>query len=118
MKKIINIDGRDVVFECNAATPVYFKEQFGRDFFRDLFKMAKATSVQKKGEMNIEAMSYDDIEHLEVAALYDYAWACAKTADASIAPPVQWLTQFGDFSLSTVSEVMELVGTTMSSKKK
>lgn len=33
MQKIVEIDGKQVLLESNAATPMKYKKQFGKDYF-------------------------------------------------------------------------------------
>ena len=36
MEKTIIIDGKEIRFKTNGATPLRYKAQFGRDYFKDI----------------------------------------------------------------------------------
>lgn len=115
MKKILNIGGNDVAFECNAVTPFYYKQQFGREFYSDLLKMAKGIS----GINDFDKASWDDMEHLDFSVISNFAWACAKTADEKINTPLEWLKENKEFDvLSDGIEIAELVMNNIQTKKK
>ena len=40
MEKTITIDGKEVRFKTNGATPMRYKAQFGQDYFKEILKMA------------------------------------------------------------------------------
>ncbi|MEK3814255.1 hypothetical protein [Bacillus sp. FSL K6-1284] len=118
MEKTLTIDGRQVRFKSTAATVLRYKAQFGRDFFADLLKMAPLTKLQEQGvtteNMNLEVMNFIDFE-----VLYNIAWVLAKTADKTIAEPVEWLDTFDEFPLMDIlPELQELIEKALGTKKK
>lgn len=115
MKKILTIGSNDVAFECNAVTPFFYKQQFGREFFTDLLKMGKAM----EGINDINKVSWENLEHIEFSVITDFAWACAKTADEKTPPPLEWLKANPEFSpLDQGIAVTELVMGNLQAKKK
>ena len=40
MEKIIEIDGKKIGFKTNGATPLRYKPQFGKDYFKEILKLA------------------------------------------------------------------------------
>lgn len=49
MKKIINIDGRDVAFEVNGALPLRFMQETGKDLFEIAIPFINALMPAVKG---------------------------------------------------------------------
>lgn len=49
MQKIVEIDGKQVLLESNAATPIKYKKQFGKDYFAELFKLVKSIGANMPG---------------------------------------------------------------------
>jgi hypothetical protein len=104
MEKTLIIDGKEVRFKSNAATPIRYKTQFGKDFFAELIKMG-----------SIET----DPSALDFEVFYNIAWTMAKTADPHIPDPVTWLDQFEEFPIiDIISELKDMIISTMQSKKK
>ena len=116
MEKTIIIDGKEIRFKANGATPLRFKAQFGKDYFKEILKLAPLTKLQGKKPEEI------DIEHLEsldFELFYDMAWILAKTADPSIPEPVVWLEQFDEFPMvDIIPELQELMAASFSTSKK
>ena len=40
MEKTIEIDGKKIRFKTNGATPLRYKAQFGKDYFKEILKFA------------------------------------------------------------------------------
>lgn len=137
MQKTVEIDGKKVRLESNAATPKKYKKQFHKDYFSELLKLAKAmgagkapeksepenqeeqeTEEQKKA-FDLSEVTYEDIQHIEMDLMYDIVWTLAKTADKTIPDPEEWLEQFEEFPLFEIwPEAEELISHTMNLKKK
>lgn len=120
MKKTVMIGESSVVLESNAATPFYYKQQFGSDFFKDLIKVAKVFNNLKSdsSELDLNNLDWDDLDHLDITVMYQIAWATAKTADSVIPEPIGWLASFSNFPISAVTEIVGLVTESMNAKKK
>ena len=114
MEKTIEIDGKQVRFKSTGALPVRYKSQFGRDFFKDLYKMQAAVEVKNKKKPTMA-----DIEKLDFDTFYKIIWVLAKTADPKIPQMEEWLDSFGEFPMMYVlDEVMEMIESSIEAKKK
>jgi len=123
MEKTINIAGVPVKLKSTAATPFIYKAQFGRDYIKDLLKMASLTDLQKavndKGELDVKKLNVEDIEKLDLSVFYNYLWALAKNADSSIPEPIEWFGRFDSLDLGEVMPELEnlLSASLVTSKK-
>ena len=107
IRKIIRIDGKDVVFQSSATIPRLYRLKFHRDIFRDLAKLEKSYKEQDDGSKNMEI---EDLEIFENAA-----YIMAYHADPNIPPTIEeWLDQFEMFSIYEVlPEILELWGSNL-----
>jgi hypothetical protein len=113
MEKTILIDGQKVRFKTNGATPLRYKAQFGKDYFKEIFKMLPLTKLNKKDD-NPAAL-----ESLDFDVFYNVAWIMAKTAEPTIPEPLEWLEQFDEFPIADIfPELQELMLASMQSSKK
>lgn len=114
MEKTITIDGKQVRFKSNGATPLRYKAQFGKDYFKEILKMSPLEQLKKK--KNIEPK---DLEALDFEVFYNIAWIMAKTADPSIPEPLTWLEGFETFPIVDIfPELQELMANTLQTTKK
>lgn len=145
MQKIVEIDGKQVLLESNAATPMKYKKQFGKDYFSELFKLLKSIGArmpktaaaaddkavetpnsEREGEnqktvevFDLEAMSWESLDRLDFEPLYNIVWTLAKTADKSLPDPEIWLEGFDTFPLMEIlTDALELISHSIESKKK
>lgn len=145
MQKIVEIDGKQVLLESNAATPMKYKKQFGKDYFSELFKLLKSIGArmpktaatadnntvetpdsERDGEnqkavevFDLEAMSWESLDRLDFEPLYNIVWTLAKTADKSLPDPETWLEGFDTFPLMEIlTDALELISHSIESKKK
>lgn len=88
MEATIKIDGKDVRFKSNAATPMLYRSEFGRDLFRDLQSIAKAMQDGQTGGGALPTQALLTFEHL--------AYIMAKQAEPDKVPdtPEAWLGGF------------------------
>ena len=116
MKKTLNIGSNDVAFECTSVTPIFYKNEFRKDFFADLIKLAKALN----GADDFTKLTYEDLDKVDFDVIGRMAWACSKTADTSNTPSyMEWLVENPDFSVFTHGiQIAELVMLGLSPKKK
>lgn len=119
MEKTINIDGKDVKLISSGATPIIYKNAFGRDFFADLGKFLKvaeaATNVQEGEEMTALLPLF---EHGDIAIMYNFVWVYAKNANIHLEPLDEWLESFEEFPMfDFLGDIMELVMRSVSTKK-
>ena len=113
MEKTILIDGQKVRFKTNGATPLRYKAQFGKDYFKEIFKMLPLTKINKK-DTNPAAL-----EALDFEVFYNVAWIMAKTAEPTIPEPLEWLEQFDEFPIAEIfPELQDLMLASMQSSKK
>ena len=115
MRKILNIGGNDVAFESNAATPIFYKSEFKSDYFVDMMRLSKAMQDAK----DIKQLSYEDLDHVDLNVLSQFAWACAKSADRNIKPYLDWLIDNPDFDIfDHGTEIVSLINQNSIPKKK
>ena len=98
MKKLIEIDGKQVPFESTAGTPRRYRNRFSRDFLVDFRKL--------ESELN----SRDDLTSEALTIFENVAFTMAKQADPGIPEdPDDWLDEFETFSIYLVlPEIVKL----------
>lgn len=115
MKKILKIGGNDIAFECKAATPFYYKSEFRHDYFADMIKLAKSL----KDAEDLDKLSYEDLDHVDLTVISHIAWACAKSADKDIKPFMDWIEDNPEFSIFDHGiEISQMAIDSMTTKKK
>lgn len=104
MKKIIEIDGKQVQFKASAAIPRIYRVKYGRDIFKDLMKLEKALNSNNAEDSGLDTFSLETFENI--------AYLMAKHADPSLPDTAEeWLDEFSVFSIYQVlSEIIELWG--------
>ena len=70
MEKTIEIDGKKIRFKTNGATPLRYKAQFGKDFFKEILKLAPLEKLQGKDKKDITS---EDLEALDFEVFYNIA---------------------------------------------
>jgi hypothetical protein len=111
MEKTIVIDGKKVRFKSNGATPLRYKAQFGKDYFKEILKLAP---LQK-----LDAISSEDLAILDFDVFYNIAWIMAKTAEPTIPEPLEWLEQFEEYPIADIiPELQELMASSFQTSKK
>ena len=117
MEKTIIIDGKEIRFKTNGATPLRYKAQFGQDYFKEILKMAPLENLSKKKKEDVTAK---DLEVLDFEVFYNMAWIMAKTADSTIPEPIAWLEQFDEFPMAEVIPELQdmLLASIQTTKKK
>jgi hypothetical protein len=116
MEKTITIDGKQVRFKVNWATPLRYKAQFQRDYFKEILKLAPLENLQgkKKNQFNIK-----DLEAVDFEVFYNMSWIMAKTADPTIPDPIEWLEGFEEYPLADIiPELQDLLMASFHSSKK
>jgi hypothetical protein len=114
MEKTIMIDGKAVPFKTNGATPLRYKAQFGKDYFKEILKLAPLENVAGKKKINAK-----DLEILDFEVFYNIAWIMAKTADPSISDPITWLEGFEVFPMAEIiPELQEMMLASFDTTKK
>ena len=116
MEKTIMIDGKEIRFKANGATPLRFKAQFKKDYFKEVLKLIPLAKLSGKKP---EEIGVEYLEMIDFNLFYDMAWILAKTADPSIPEPVAWLEQFEEFPMiDIIPEIQELMASSFSASKK
>lgn len=102
MEKVLNIGGKQIKMKSTAGTMMRYRNNFNRDFIKDLVKLqGKLSDKLEKGE-EFEAIDLDLFEKI--------AWCMAKTADNSIPDIESWLDEFETFDIMQVlPELMNLL---------
>lgn len=120
MEKTIEAGGVKIRLASNAATPLRYKMQFHSDFFADLLKLSKALGIQKKGKkLDLEKISWESLNYLDISLLYNFVWVYAKAADKNIPDPIEWLESLEALPIDSFSdELQDLISHSIQSKKK
>lgn len=102
MEKTLNIGGKEIKMKSTAGTMMRYRNNFNRDFIKDLVKLqTKLNNKIEKGE-EFEALDLDLFEKI--------AWCMAKTADNNIPDIENWLDEFDTFDIMQVlPEIMNLL---------
>ena len=116
MEKTIEIDGKKVNFKTNGSTPMRYKAQFGKDYFKEILKLAPLEKLMSKKKKEITAQ---DLDSLDFEMFYNIAWIMAKTSDPTIPPPLEWLDGFEEFPIADIiPELQELMASSFTTTKK
>ena len=125
MRKIVLVGDQEYELGTNGYTPIAYKQQFGKDYFQDLFSMLKNQSFMNelnKLETDKELTATD----IDVSMLSDFDmtffnrlfWTFAKSANPHIKPYEQFFMEMEEFPLQDIAPIlMEMINNTMTSKK-
>lgn len=114
MEKTIEIDGKKIRFKTTGATPLRYKAQFGKDYFKEILKLAPLQKLQGK-----KGLTADELAALDFEVFYNISWIMAKTADPTIPEPLEWLDQFDEYPMAVViPELQELMLASFQTTKK
>ncbi len=106
MKKVIQIDGREVGFKATALTLRFYRHFFGRDMIRDMVKLKKA--CRKAAELPVDATDEErheaQLSTIDLEIFENAAWVMAFQYDKEAAgsDPELWLDGFKTFSIYEV----------------
>lgn len=103
MKKVLNVEGREVGFAASALTVRLYRHKFGRDFFRDISQLRdNYVASAKSGENKLERVDLEIFENV--------SYIMAKQYDQTIPDdPDEWLDGFEMFSIYFIlPEILEL----------
>jgi hypothetical protein len=115
MEKTILIDGKQIRFKTNGATPLRYKAQFQKDYFKEIMKLMP---LGKLGKSKKDA-DVKDLEALDFEVFYNMAWIMAKTADPTIPEQMLFFEQFDEFPMAEViPELQDLMLASFQSSKK
>ena len=114
MEKTIIIDGKNIKFKTTGATPLRYKAQFGKDYFKEILKLAPLEGLKKD-----QAVTTADLEGIDFEVFYNISWVMAKQADNSIPEPVEWLDQFDEYPMAEIiPELQDMLLASFTSTKK
>ena len=125
MRKIVLVGNQEYELGTNGYTPIAYKQQFGKDYFQDLFSMLKNQSFMNelnKLETDKELTATD----IDISMLSDFDmtffnrlfWTFAKSANPQIKPYEQFFMEMESFPIQEVGpELMEMLNGSMSTKK-
>lgn len=116
MEKTIEIDGKQVTFKSTGATPLRYKAQFGKDYFKEIMKLS---TLEKLNGKNKNDLTVEDLEELDFEVFYNISWVMAKTANPALPDPIAWLDTFDTFPMiEVIPELQDLMLASLQSKKK
>lgn len=125
MRKIIMVGEQEYELGTNGYTPIAYKQQFGKDYFQDLFSMLKNQSFMN--ELNkLENDKELTATNIDISMLSDFDmtffnrlfWTFAKSANPHIKPYEQFFMEMEVFPIQEVGPVlMEMLNASMSTKK-
>lgn len=98
MRKNIEVDGKQIPFEANGATPRRYRSYFQQDFLLDIQKLNE--TVAKGGELDPNTLELFE----------NVCFVMAKQADPEVPDtPDEWLADFEMFSIYQVfPQVLQL----------
>ncbi len=124
MRKIIMVGEQEYELGTSAYTPIAYKQQFGKDYFQDLFSMLQNQSLMS--ELNRLNSGEKESNEVDISILSDFDmtffnrlfWTFAKTANPHIKPYEQFFMEMESFPIQEVGpELMEMLNASMSTKK-
>lgn len=124
MRKIIMVGDQEYELGTSAYTPIAYKQQFGKDYFQDLFSMLQNQSLMS--ELNKLNSGEKESNEVDISILSDFDmtffnrlfWTFAKTANPHIKPYEQFFMEMESFPIQEVGpELMEMLNASMSTKK-
>lgn len=124
MRKIIMVGEQEYELGTSAYTPIAYKQQFGKDYFQDLFSMLQNQSLMS--ELNKLNSDEKELNEVDISILSDFDmtffnrlfWTFAKTANPHIKPYEQFFMEMETFPIQDIGpELMEMLNASMSTKK-
>lgn len=102
MIKEILIDGKKVKFKASAAIPRIYRNQYGRDIFLDMKKIAESVDESEKNKEETGSGA-STIPLNDLSMFEQIAFVMAKHADPNIPNNImEWLDEFDTFSIYMV----------------
>lgn len=126
MRKIISIGEQGYELATNGYTPIAYKEEFGKDYFQDLFAMLNSQSLMAELEklkhgQELQANNID----MSILADFDMTffnrlfWTFAKSANPRIKPYAQFFMEMEEFPVQDIGQdLMEMLNASMATKKR
>ena len=125
MRKIVLVGDQEYELGTNGYTPIAYKQQFGKDYFQDLFSMLKNQSFMNElnkleSEKELTATDIDTsiLEEFDMTFFYRLFWVFAKIANPHIKPYEQFFMEMEVFPIQEVGPVlMEMLNASVTTKK-
>lgn len=124
MRKIIMVGEQEYELGTSAYTPIAYKQQFGKDYFQDLFSMLQNQSLMSElnrlnsGEKESNEVDTSILSDFDMTFFNRLFWTFAKTANPHIKPYEQFFMEMESFPIQEVGpELMEMLNASMSTKK-
>jgi hypothetical protein len=115
MEKTLEIDGKKVRCKTNGATPLRYKAQFGKDYFKEILKLMPFANLKGK----TKDFKVEDLNALDFDVFFNITWIMAKTADPTIPEPMEWLEQFEEFPMADIiPELQDMMAASFTTSKK
>ena len=125
MRKIVLIGDQEYELGTNGYTPIAYKQQFGKDYFQDLFSMLKNQSfmnefnkLEAEKELTATDIDISMLEEFDMTFFNRLFWTFAKSANPHIKPYEQFFMEMEVFPIQEVGPVlMEMLNASMTTKK-
>lgn len=126
MRRIIPIGNQEYELATNGYTPIAYKEEFGKDYFQDLFSMLNSQHLMSKIE-KLEPGQELQASDVDMSILADFDmtffnrlfWVFAKSANPRIKPYAQFFMEIEEFPIQEIGQdLMEMLSASMQTKKR
>lgn len=125
MHKIVLVGNQEYELGTNGYTPIAYKQQFGKDYFQDLFSMLKNQSfmnelnkLEAEKELTATDIDISMLEEFDMTFFNRLFWTFAKSANPHIKPYEQFFMEMEVFPIQEVGPVlMEMLNASMTTKK-
>lgn len=126
MRKIISIGEQEYELATNGYTPIAYKEEFGKDYFQDLFAMLNSQSLMSELD-KLEPGQELQASNIDMSILADFDmtffnrlfWTFAKSANPRIKPYAQFFMEMEEFPVQDIGQdLMEMLNASMATKKR
>lgn len=125
MRKIVSVGDQEYELGTNGYTPIAYKQQFGKDYFQDLFSMLKNQSfmnelnkLESEKELTATDIDISMLEEFDMTFFNRLFWTFAKSANPHIKPYEQFFMEMEVFPIQEVGPVlMEMLNASMMTKK-
>lgn len=126
MRRSIKISNKRYELASNALTPVTYKNEFGQDFFKELFKISKnkqlaaqLKQLEKGNDLVAESVDFSLLEDFDITFFYRLFWVFAKYGNPKIKPFDDFFMEIEEFPLDEVCPLMmEMLNAVLQTKKK
>ena len=125
MRKIVFVGDQEYELGTNGYTPIAYKQQFGKDYFQDLFSMLKNQSfmnelnkLETDKELTATNIDISMLEEFDMTFFNRLFWTFAKSENPHIKPYEQFFMEMEVFPIQEVGPVlMEMLNASMTTKK-